>query len=148
MPPTFAYVIALFCYVCAAGVGLAVCAALAVVPSLRTSVRRIAGGIMGSLPGVFLFQMLSIPLLGIAWMLFWTVSKVIGPLEGTSQIIWNVVVIIAFVGGFAIASVVGFLVGWRIGARIATGISPVEAVRTSRLLGWAISAVIPRPAVR
>lgn len=60
--PTFGYAIALFVYVCSAGFGLGTCGLLAFASTCRSAARRIAGGVLRSIPGVGLFQLLSAPI--------------------------------------------------------------------------------------
>jgi len=134
MPPTFGYIVLLFAYLLAGGIGLGICLLLALFPPTRQVAARLAGGIVGSFPGVILFQVLAIPALIVMFAIFWLVLRLLGPLDGLAQIVWNVSVIASMLGMFALSSAAGFAVGWRVGARRATGMSFRRAVRASRLL--------------
>jgi hypothetical protein len=134
MPRTSGYMMLLFAYLLVGGIGLGICSLLALLPPTRRVAARLAGGIVGSFPGVFLFQVLAIPALIVMFAIFWLVLRLLGPLDGLAQIVWNVSVIASMLGMFALSSAAGFVVGWRVGTRLATGMSFRRAVRASRLL--------------
>jgi len=108
-------------YLAAAATGILVCLAASVRAAWRPFAARVAGGIAGSIPGVMILQVLAVPVLALVFALFWVVSRLIGPLDGGAQIAWNVTVIIAFLAIPLILSVMGFIVGWGIGIRMAGG---------------------------
>jgi hypothetical protein len=75
-----AYFAILFIYVCIACIGLVLCLLVAVRPSRRNIAKCIAGGIVGSFPGVFLFQALSMPFVIVALLVHFGLNQVIGEL--------------------------------------------------------------------
>jgi hypothetical protein len=132
----FAYLAALLTYVCIAGLGLVFCLALALSPSHRQSAKQIAGGVIGSFPGVFLFQAVSAPLVAVAVLLFLGMHQVTGELSGASQAIVVVLALLSTLGLFAAASVARFLVGWGVGYRVASGMPFKVPLRASRILDY------------
>ncbi len=134
MPPTFAFVMLWGAYLAAAAASILVCLAASVLPAWRPFALRVAGGIAGSIPGVMILQALAVPVLALVFALFWVVSRLIGPLDGAAQIAWNVTVIIAFLAIPSILSVVGFIVGWGVGVRMARGATLKRALDGSRLI--------------
>lgn len=136
MPPVFGYAMMLLTYVMAGAVGLAVCLVLAIFPPLRTGARRTAGGIIGSFPGVFLFQVLTLPLLALVLFVLWCVSQILGHLDGIPQEIWIAMIMTLTLGVSVGASILGFVMGWGVGARIATGMPVKGALKSSRILKW------------
>lgn len=139
MSPIFGYVMILAMYVMAALAGLAICLVLAALPSMRRASAQIAGGIIGSFPGVFLFQALAAPFLFITFVVLWSVQHVIGPFDGAAQIAWGALVVISTFGFFLSVSIIGFTIGWRIGARAASGMPIRSALRASNLLVYLMS---------
>jgi len=137
MPPTIAFVMVWGAYLAAAATGIVACLAAAALPAWRPFALRVAGGIAGSIPGMMILQAFAVPVLALVYGLFWMVSRLIGPLDGAAQIAWNVTVIIAFLAVPAILSVVGFIVGWGIGVRIAGGATLKRALDASRLISAA-----------
>ena len=63
MPPTFAYAMCLMLYLVGMVAALCVCAVLLLFPSTRQFALRFAAAVVGSLPGILLFQfVVAIPL--------------------------------------------------------------------------------------
>jgi hypothetical protein len=132
-PFVVAYVLVMVAQVALGIVVLAAGLLLTIWPSGRRTGRRLAGGIIGSFPFVLFFQGLSLPLL--------TVSAVISLIFGTwfgSAHSRNMVVAFGALGlmvaFFVAASVTGFITGWGVGARIASGTQVRDALRSSRAL--------------
>jgi hypothetical protein len=123
VPPTFAYFLALAAYLCFGAATLVLAAALAVVPVARVTAKRLAGGVIGSYPGVFLFQMLSMPVLISLWLLIWLLSRFI-----LLSVAVGMAAAVLALGVFAVASLAGFMTGWSAGADVATGMSVTAAV--------------------
>ena len=121
----------------AAAAGVVVCLAASVLPAWRPFALRVAGGIAGSIPGMLILQAFAVPGLALVFGVFWMISRLIGPLDGAAQIAWNVTVIIAFLAVPTILSVVGFIVGWGIGVRMAGGATLKRALDGSRLVSAA-----------
>ncbi|MGZ3158041.1 MAG: hypothetical protein ACXU7H_03065 [Burkholderiaceae bacterium] len=132
----FAYLALLFVYICVASLGLLFCLALATSSTKRKIAKKVAGGIIGSFPGVFLFQILSIPLVASAVLLFLSLNQVVGELHGVSQVIYSLIALVFTLGLFAAASVVGFFVGWGVGYRVASGASLRTALKASDILTY------------
>jgi hypothetical protein len=112
---------------------LAVGLLLALLPRVRRTVRWLAGGIIGSLPFLFFFQGLSLPVLvAIA-----TVPSFLEIWSGPSDAP-NMIAAICALGlmlaVFFLASITGFITGWGVGIRVASGMSVRGALRASRAL--------------
>jgi hypothetical protein len=136
-----AYFAILFIYVCIACIGLALCLIIAVSPSRRNIAKRIAGGIVGSFPGVFLFQALSMPFVIVALLLYLGLNQVIGELSGVSQVIYATLALLSTFGLFTVASITGFFVGWGVGYRIAAGVPFITSIQASRVLAYPLSLI-------
>jgi hypothetical protein len=50
----------------AVGVGVAICAVIAIAPVARGSAKRFAAGLIGSAPGVAVFQLVGIPIVAVS----------------------------------------------------------------------------------
>jgi hypothetical protein len=129
MPPTFAYFLAFAAYLCFGAAVLVFAAALAIVPAARLTARRLAGGVIGSYPGVLVFQVLSLPVLVCLWLVAWVLSHFMAPSFAAGM-----TAAVLFLGVFAGASVVGFMTGWSAGADVATGMSITAAVSRTWLV--------------
>jgi hypothetical protein len=85
-------------------------------------------------PGVFLFQVLTLPFVGLMLFVFWCVFQVFGHLDGIAKEI-SIAAIMALTFGMSVAtSILGFVMGWGVGAKIATGMSVQGALKSSRIL--------------
>jgi len=134
MPPTFAYIMALMLYIAAACVVWIVAIGLAFSPRTRTLAKKIAAGMAGSFPGVFLFQLISAPLFALMLLAVFAMSHFFRPPD----------VIIIFLALFiiaipAVASLLGFYTGWRVAWELAAGRSAREFLRTDRILAPVVS---------
>jgi len=134
--PIFVYFFAWLAYVCLGGLGLVLCFAYMLSPSHRQIAKQLAGGIIGSFPGVFIFQVMSVPLILAAVFLILGFNQVAGELDEMSHTIFAGFFLLSTIGLFAGASITGFLVGWRVGYRIACGESLGAALKASRVLGY------------
>jgi len=121
-------------YLTAAAAGIVLALALSLAPRYRPFAQRVAAGIVGSIPGVVTFQLLALPILALMFGLFWLASRLLGPLDGATQVAWNLTVIATFLAIPLILSLIGFIVGWRIGARMAGGATLGRALGESRLI--------------
>jgi hypothetical protein len=65
MPPTFVYALALTVYVAVACLVLGVAALFTIPRATRSVALRVAAGMVGSFPGVLLFQALSAPIVAL-----------------------------------------------------------------------------------
>ena len=147
MPPTFLFILALFAYAALAGCVLIVAAALAVVPKTRGVAKKLAAGIFGSFPGVFLFQVLAAPAVVLLLLLMFVSAAVVKP-GGTAQglvIVGFALVIFCLCG---LASVAGFYTGFRAAWEFAAGRSPREFFTRDRLIGPVVRLVSRIPLVR
>jgi len=130
MPPTFAYLLALIVYFAGACVVWGVAIALAFSPRTRDLSKRIAAGMAGSFPGVFLFQLISVPLLGVILLTIAGLSHLFRPPD--------VIIIVLALFTIAIpvvASLLGFYTGWRVAWEVAAGRSGREFLHTDPVLG-------------
>lgn len=134
MPAYFPYILALCAYVALAACVLMLAACLAVAPQTRSIAKKLAAGICGSFPGVFLFQILTAPVVALILVLMFASAAAVRS-GGTAQ----GVVIIGF--GFlmfcifGIASLAGFYTGFRVAWEFAAGRSPREFLNKDRLIG-------------
>lgn len=136
-----AYISALMIYVSFALIGLVGCLAFALSATYRQTAKRIAWGIVGSFPGVFLFQGLSVPFVALTLFLFLGLNQLTSDLSGASLIVFAVFGLLSTFGVFAAASIAGFLVGWRVGYQVASGLSFRAALETSRILSYLLRIV-------
>jgi hypothetical protein len=127
MPPTFVYFLALAAYLCFGAVALVLAAALAVVPAARTTAKRLAGGVIGSYPGVFVFQALSLPVLMALGLLIWLLNRAFQAGSAVAAAVGFTEAML-ILGVFAAASFAGLVTGWSVGAEVATGMSVRAAV--------------------
>jgi hypothetical protein len=118
-------------YLIAVGVGLMVCTAMAIAPAVRTSAKRFASGLIGSVPGVAIFQLAALPVVAVIVGLLWALQRALGDLTGVAAIVWGVVVVVGTIGVFALASLCGFVSGWATGVRVIGGIPIGTALRES-----------------
>ena len=140
MPPTFLYLLALMLYLAAACVVWVVAMFLAFFQGTRALAKKIAAGMAGSFPGVFLFQLISAPLVAFILLTIAGISHFGQPSDTiiallTPLIVLSVLFIIAIP---TLASLLGFYAGWRIGWELAAGRSAREFLRTDRMLGPAV----------
>jgi hypothetical protein len=119
MPPTFLYLLALMVYFVAACAVWTVAVILAFSHRRRALAKKIAAGMAGSFPGVFLFQIITTPL----------VALILLTIAGISHLGQPPNIIIA-----VIASLLGFYTGWRVAWELAAGRSTREFLRTDRIL--------------
>jgi hypothetical protein len=130
MPPTFAYVMALMAYfVVACGVWC-VAVVLGFPRNTRALAKKIAAGMAGSFPGVFLFQLVSAPFLALVLLSVGGISYFFRPPD-----VVIVLLALLLVGIPAVASLLGFYTGWRIGWELASGRSARGFLQADRVLG-------------
>lgn len=123
MPGPFVYAMFLFVYVCIGAAVLAVAMLLALIPRARPAARWFAGGIIGSYPGVFLFQLAGAPVLVGIVLLMWLLSTVapnLGPTLPVSLAIF-------FMLFSLLVSLAGFITGWSVGSAVALGTPVFDA---------------------
>jgi hypothetical protein len=107
-----AYLAALFAYAALGSLLLGVAGLLALVPSFRSFSRWLALGTLGSFPSVFAFQVIAFPLVG-------GIAFALGFLYGGKQLSEPFDIVVAMSGAglmlatFALASLYGFVFGWR-----------------------------------
>ena len=85
MPPYFVYVMALMVYIAIACAVWFVAVVLAFPRRTREFARRIAAGMAGSFPGVFLFQFIAAPLAGLFLLLFGGIFWAFRPAGGAAR---------------------------------------------------------------
>lgn len=124
----------LIVYVCMGAAVLAVAMLLTLFPRARPVARLIAGGIIGSYPGVFLFQLAGAPVLvGLVLLtgLLSTYAPNLSPAIPVS-------IAVFFMLFSLLISLAGFATGWSVGAAVARGTSLFDAIARTwagRLLG-------------
>ncbi len=133
MPPTFLYILALMVYFVGACAVWLVAVILAFSHSSRALAKKIAAGMAGSFPGVFLFQLISAPLVALILLTIAGISQLGKPPDIIIAVIAMLVVPL-IIGIPAIASLLGFYTGWRIAWELAAGRSAREFLRTDRIL--------------
>ena len=134
MPPTFAYILALMVYIVGACVVWSVAIVLAFSPRTRALAKKIAAGMAGSFPGVFLFQLISAPLLGLILLAIFGISHLFRPPD-----VIIIVLALFIISIPAVASLLGFYTGWRVAWELAAGRSAREFLRTDRILAPVVS---------
>jgi len=130
MPPTFAYILALMVYIAAACGVWIVAIVLAFSPRTRTLAKKIAAGMAGAFPGVFLFQLVAAPLLVALLLAIAGISHFFHPPDAIF-----IVLALSVISIPAGASLLGFYTGWRIAWELAAGRSAREFLHTDRVLG-------------
>lgn len=126
-------------YLAAIIIGVLICALIGIAPSQRTTAKRFAAGLIGSVPGVAVCQFVALPVVAAIVGLLWTLHRVLGDLTGVGLIIWGVIVVLGTVGLLMGASLLGFQSGWTTGMRLASGVPFGAALRESkafRLWHW------------
>jgi hypothetical protein len=106
---------------------------LTIWPPFRQTARRLAGGVIGSLPFLLFFQGLSLPVLGAIA----AIPLVVGLGPDAADIPDTIAVTVGFnliMAVFVTASIGGYVAGWGVGAGVASGTPVRDALRTSRVL--------------
>jgi hypothetical protein len=132
-PVAFAYLLAVVALVVLGVFVLAAALVLAIWPPYRRVARRLAGGIIGSLPFLFFFQGLSLPVLVAIATIPLLLGIWPGPVDTPNQIaaMGELMLMLAV---FVAASVTGIITGWGVGVRVASGTPLRDALRASRAL--------------
>src|SRR6266852_3654219 len=130
MPPTFAYILALIVYIAAACAVWIVAIVLAFPQRTRALAKKIAAGMAGSFPGVFLFQLISAPLLAVMLLTIAGISHFLRPPD-----VIIIVLALFIISIPAVASLLGFYTGWRVAWELAAGRSAREFLRSDRVIG-------------
>jgi hypothetical protein len=133
MPPTFLYILALMIYFVVACAVWTVAIILAFSHRRRALAKKIAAGMAGSFPGVFLFQLISAPLVALILLTIIGISHLGQPPDIIIAILAPLVVLF-IIGIPAVASLLGFYTGWRVAWELAAGRSAREFLRTDRIL--------------
>ena len=133
MPPTFAYILALMLYVAAACIVWIAAIGLAFSQRTRPLAKKIAAGMAGSFPGVFLFQLVAAPLVVLILLTIAGISHFGQPPDIFIAILAPMMLL--FILGIpTVASLLGFYTGWRVAWELAAGRSAREFLRTDRVL--------------
>ncbi len=130
MPPAFVYIHLLILYVAVACVVWIVAAVLAIPHRTRMLAKKIAVGMAGSFPGVFIFQLLSAPLLALVLLIVGVLSR----LFRTPDVL-IIVFALCILSVPAVASLLGFYAGWRVAWELAAGRSAREFLAKDRAVG-------------
>jgi hypothetical protein len=134
MPPTFLYILALMLYIAVACVVWIVAIGLAFSQRRRALAKKIAAGMAGSFPGVFLFQLISAPLVALILLTVAGISHFGQPPDIIIAILAPLIVLFIICIP-AVASLLGFYTGWRVAWELAAGRSAREFLQTDRVLG-------------
>ena len=138
MPPTFAYVMCLMAYLALMVVGLAVCVLLFLVPSKRRFALRLCLAILGSLPGILVFQfVVGIPL-GILLAIVLGFYAAFHPPDWVQWTVGIPTILIMFVS-LAAASLLGCYTGSQIGWQTGAGVSLRAAIAEQRVIRHVLS---------
>jgi hypothetical protein len=138
MPPTFLYILALMVYFVAACAVWTVAVILAFSHRRRALAKKIAAGMAGSFPGVFLFQLITAPLVALILLTLVAISHLGQPPDIIIAVMAPLIVL-SIVGIPAVASLLGFYTGWRVAWELAAGRSAREFLRSDRVLGPVVS---------
>ena len=136
MPPYFPYIMALMVFIAIACAVLFVAAVLAFPRRTRKLAKRITAGMAGSLLGVFLFQLLSVPLFALYFLVIWCIAWGFSPKDGriTSDILIITLIFIG-IGIMAFMSLLRFYTGWRVAWELVDDRSAREFLQKDRVLG-------------
>ena len=134
MPPTFVYILALMGYLAVACAVWLVAVVLAVPKQTRALATRRAAGMAGSFPGVFLFQLLTAPVVAFVLLFIGGIFWLFHPGDVVAGVLIIVLAFLTF-GIVAIASLLGFYAGWRAAWEFADGRSVRAFFSGDRLLG-------------
>ncbi len=140
MPPYFPYLTALTGYVALSVCALAIAAVLAVVPPTRSFAKKLAAGVCGSFPGVFLFQVLVVPIVMLLLLLVMAISAIL-PQGGNAQgvVVVGLAFLIFFI--FAGASLAGFYTGFWLAWDFAAGRPPRDLLKNDTVIGPVVRLV-------
>jgi hypothetical protein len=130
MPPTFAYILGLMVYFAAACAVWSVAIVLAFPQRTRVLAKKIAAGMAGSFPGVFLFQLISAPLIAVLLLSIAGISHFFRPPD-----VIIIVLALFSISIPAVASLLGFYTGWRVAWELAAGRSAREFLHSDRVVG-------------
>ena len=136
MPPTFLYLLALIVYVAVACAVWLVALILAFSRHRRVLAKKIAAGMAGSFPGVFLFQLISAPLVALILLTVAGVSHFGQPPDSIIDLLapFILLFVLFIIAIPTVASLLGFYAGWRVAWELASGRSGREFLRTDRIL--------------
>ena len=143
MPASFLYLLALLLYLLVAAAVWLGCAVLALGAQTRRRAWRTALSMAATFPSVLLAQVTAAPII-LAWLALGLAGvRLIDPkssLTSLPAIVVALTVMLAAVGGFALASLYGFYVGWSVAWRLSGGVSASAALRAHRPLAWVLDA--------
>ena len=135
MPPTFVYAMCFAAYLFAMMIALVVCALLFLVPSQRRLASQMCLAILGSLPGVLVFQFFVAIPLSVLLAAVLGFDAAVHPPESVQWLIGIPTIIIMFVSVTA-ASLAGCYTGGRIGWQLGAGTPLRSAVSGQKLFRW------------
>lgn len=111
MPAPGVYLLALMLYVGAGFLFCLACLLLAVFPKTRSASLRAAACMIATYPGVFLYQLISLPLMAVLLVVVTIGVSVLDMNEHPNVVLGVLVMPVAAFGGVSLA---GFISGWRI----------------------------------
>jgi hypothetical protein len=140
MPPTFFYAMCLAAYLAAMAVGLVLSAVLFLVPSTRRLALRLCLAIIGSLPGILLFQfVIGVPLAVLLGIVL-AFDAVFNPPDVVQWFVGLPTILVMFVSVTA-ASFAGCYTGGSVGWEIGGGTPLRVALSQQKVPRWILSRV-------
>ena len=133
MPPTFLYILASMIWVCLACMVWLTAGCLCILPQTRSFAKSISVAMLGTFPGVFLFQLVAAPIAVAILVVGGLVGRLIEPGNSTTTehpfvIGTSVAVILIDFTIVAGMSLLGCCEGWRAGWQISKGLSWRNAI--------------------
>lgn len=152
MPPTFIYWLGLVCYSWMVAIGLCACFVLLFIPSWRSFAIRFGAAILGSIPGVFICQILAaVPIVALLYCVHilgsgWTPPPILALALAFS-------IMLPIFSFFAMASIFGMYAGGMIAYGLACGMTFRDSIQQvyvfkvsiQRITQWIAGKCIRRP---
>jgi len=137
MPQVILYLLALLVYLALACAVWMVAIVLAFSRRRRALAKKIAAGMAGSFPGVFMFQLISAPLVGGILLTIAGIAQLGEPPESISVFLqlFGLFLALFIIAIPTVASSLGFYTGWRVAWEVAAGRSAREFLHTDRVVG-------------
>ena len=141
MPPYFLYILALMAYLSVACVVWVMSIILALSARTRPLAKKIAAGMAGSFPGVFMFQIIAAPFVALILLPVIGVLQFFHPPDFVVVFV-SIPFVVFLISIPLIASLLGFYTGWRLAWELAGGGSVRECLRRDRVLAPMIRFLI------
>ena len=128
MPPTFAYILALMLYGLSATAIWTLSLFLAFVPRTRLLSCRLSLAMLLSFPSVFIYQIAAFPFVVLTFIIVILPFRFFQFIHSSDAIVLFLAVLV-LIGGFAAASIAGFVDGWNLGWKVAGSIKFTDALK-------------------